>query len=141
MGIPVETPGDNPAAFAALRSALGASTKIGTFTRDLTAAGGTQVISGVGFQPKAVILLASKTDGAGFSSVGIDDETLHYAWTYLNGFGSYSQSVLSIVVGADVSNYQSGTVSAMGADGFTVTWAAKTGTPTGTGTIFYLALR
>lgn len=141
MGIPVETPGANPAAFAALRAALGASTKIGTFTRDLTAAGGTQAITGVGFQPRAVILLASKTDGAGFSTVGIDDGTLHYGWAYLNGFGSYAQTALSLIVGADVSNYQSGIVSAMGADGFTVTWATKTGTPTGTGTIFYLALR
>lgn len=127
-----------PAGIAALAAA---SIKIGTFTRDLTAAGGAQAITGVGFQPRAVILLASKTDGAGFSAVGIDDGTLHYGWAHLNGFGSYAQTFRSIFVGADVSNYQSGIVSAMGADGFTVTWDTKTGAPTGTGAIFYLALR
>ena len=142
MPWPTETP--NAAAYQALQTALStsaANSKIGSFTRDLTAAGGTQAITGVGFTPKAIIFLSSNAAGAGYGTIGFDNGTLTHSLGIYNTVGSFALTAFSIVIGADASNYQSAKVTTLGTDGFTVTWNAKVGTPTGTGTIFYLALR
>lgn len=109
--------------------------KIGSITRDVTAATGSVAYTGIGFRPKVVIFLSVLSPTF---SLGWDDGT-----TPLNMYYSSSADVagtISIRIGdASFSNYQSATISAFGADGFTLAWV-KTGTPTGTATINYLAI-
>lgn len=115
--------------------------KVGSLTRNTTTASGTQAVTGVGFKPKVVLFLAADA-GAGFpiTSIGFDDTTTHADWlttgsTFLVGGGTHS-----IISGVDGSNFQSAAVTSFDTDGFTLTWT-KTGSPTGTITVFYLALR
>ncbi len=118
------------------------SFKVGSFTRDTATANGTQAVTGVGFLPKAVIFLAGQT-GTSKVSVGFDDLTTG-ASVFQNIPGGVSffntQSGFSISVTDTAGTSYDGEVSVFGADGFTVTWT-RSGAPTGTITIFYLALR
>ena len=116
--------------------------KVGTFTRDTSLASGTQAVTGVGFTPKAVIFFAAVDTTSRFS-VGFDDGTNSYLITDREGIAAATWRVLStfsiemVTNGSDI--YQ-GEITTLGTDGFTITWT-KIGTPTGTATIFYLALR
>lgn len=113
--------------------------KIGTFTRDLTTASGTQAVTGVGFQATAVIFLLGLV-GADGASVGLSNGTIH-SCIYEAGdrFQANTSNALYYSNSAGSTLY-AGVVSAFAADGFTVTWT-KTGAPTGTATVTYLALR
>lgn len=117
--------------------AYGATSKFDSFTRDLSVAAGTQSITGVGFKPSKVIFI-SGMNGA-FAGVGIDDGTKHG----LAGAGSVpvvSGTYSILVSDASFANSQQAYISSLDSDGFTLTWA-KTGTPTSTQTVLYLALR
>lgn len=116
--------------------------KIGTFSIDTATASGDQAISGVGFKPSHLEFLGAVV-GTSESCIGFSDGTLNYClgnshaqaadtWT------SYSNSAIVLVQDTGI-NYQ-GDVSALGADGFTITWT-KTGAKTGTVTMFYRAYR
>lgn len=117
------------------------SKKIGSFTIDTSTATGTQAVTGVGFQPQLILFLACQ-DTTDEVSVGFDDGTNKGSVGFYNGnwyiSTSYSISDLE-AVGVTPATYY-GVVSALGADGFTVSWT-KTGSPTGTLTVLYLALR
>ena len=115
---------------------------VGSFTRDTTVASGTQAVTGVGFQPKAVIFIAV-VSGTARASIGVDirtaqggisddHNTIADTWNVLSAYSIFLES-------GGGANY-GGEISTLGADGFTVTWT-KTGNPTGTATITYLALR
>lgn len=114
-----------------------------SFTRDTSLASGTQAVTGVGFIPRAVILLAGLNTGTAQVSVGMD-EGVTPACMFNNSNNTAdtwgitaSQSITFIQSGAAV--YE-GKISAFGADGFTITWT-KTGTPTGTNTVVALCFR
>jgi|TARA_R110002020_G_scaffold54812_2_gene152523 hypothetical protein len=116
----------------------------GSFTRDTTTASGTQAITGVGFTVKAVILLASQSASAGEASWGLDDGTSashQVLFDYNNtGSDSYSHSSnYSIIIYESGSAKYEGYVSALGTDGFTITWV-KTGSPSGTIYISFMAI-
>ncbi len=126
---------------AQLFTILGTRFKVGSFTRDVSVASGTQAVTGVGFQPAAIICFAN-IGATAPASWGMSDGTTHgsvldfhtvIASTYANG----TNLIQIQVTGADV--YQ-GVLSSFDSDGFTISWT-KTGTPTGTATIRYLALR
>lgn len=120
----------------------GASFFVGSTTRDLTTASGTQAVVGVDFKPKAVILFAGVNGGARMSC-GFSDGVTHRSIYDNNGAsaGSYgSASGASVIMATDGSNIQTATVTAFGDDGFTLNWT-KVGSPTGTATINYLCLR
>ena len=110
-------------AIAAAHHAKGISdVYIGTFTR---IEAGDQVINGVGFQPKFIVFLAYGTGGVERSvSLGFDDGTVHHA---IVGVGDSVDMVMdtdhSIFIRKDAENWICGYVSALGADGFTITWA------------------
>ena len=118
------------------------SRKIGSFTRNTSLAGGTQAVTGVGFQPQIILFLANQ-DASNEISFGFTDGTnkgciarsasanLYYVST--------SYSIRDIEASGMTTATYEGAVS-MDSDGFTVTWT-KTGTPTGTLTVLYLALR
>ena len=111
-------------------------------TRDTSAASGTQAITGAGFAPKAVIIIASR--GAPNGSIGFAEEnaTDEGADFYYNGtvWGSAQTSNVITLIEAGGVNYNNATVTTWGADGITLTWT-KTASPTGTADIFLLFFR
>lgn len=113
----------------------------GSFTRDISLASGTQAITGVGFTPKALIFITLENGTTKFS-FGISDAGASGGFFDLQSFapdawGVHNALVTVVTSGAD--SY-SGVLSSFDVDGFTVSWT-KTGTPTGTVTIRYLAWR
>lgn len=119
-----------------------ATMKIGTFTRDLTTASGTQAITGVGFTPRFVLFEGKEHAVVGYGCRGgVDDGTTATCftdiWSTANGQW-YSVSNRSIDLRQTDANVAGAYISAFGADGFTLTWQ-KIGLPTGTGTINYVA--
>ena len=116
--------------------------KIGTFQRDQATASGTQAITGVGFKPSHVIFLAVQQTSFE-CSIGFDNGTIAYsilnygaavAGQWAEGGGS------SIYLYEGAGTYYIGNISALESDGFTITWA-RTGAPTGTGIIYFMAFR
>jgi len=113
--------------------------KIGTFSRDTTDATGTQAISGVGFKPSHIIFISAVEAGAEVS-MGFDDGTTHLSMVYRYNSTWATQSFISIFNWQAAAIYYRGTVSVLGADGFTISWT-KTGLPTGTLDVYYMAFR
>lgn len=116
-----------------------------TFTRDVTTASGTQAVTGVGFSPKQIIFLVANAAGSDSrASWGFDDGTLSYCIFANAGgtIGAYrANASFSIYLNtSEGATDYTGEVTVLGADGFTVTWT-KTGSPTGTYTMFALCFR
>jgi hypothetical protein len=113
--------------------------KTGNFTRDTSLASGTQAITGVGFQPKVIIFFGGEgsTDEM---SWGWSDGTSHTAWASDGAnYGPRTGAAIADLQNSSIDMYE-GSVQSMDADGFTISWT-KTGSPTGTININYLALR
>ena len=110
--------------------------KLGTFTRDISLASGTQEVTGVGFTPKTVIFFAAIN--AVCSSSGIDDGSTSYSITHTYANAAGTGGLYSIFASISATNEYYGEITTLGSDGFTITWA-KEGTPTNTLTIYYLA--
>lgn len=91
---------------------------------DTRAAAGAQAITGVGFQPSVVIFLAVDTTSSNEHwSIGFSDGTTHNAIIAHSGTDVVRSvgNCLSIMRGAG--NLITGVISALGADGFTITWS------------------
>lgn len=114
--------------------------KVGTFTKDMTQASGNVSYTGVGFKPAAIVFCASGPDNNGLS-VGTDNASSKGS-VVAYGAGSYTSTTsFSIyMLNAAGTTLQDAFVASFDTDGFTLTWA-KVGSPTGTGTVIYLALR
>lgn len=112
-------------------------TNAGSFARDisLTSALG---ITGVGFTPKAVFFMSVGVSANKFGGIGFDNgavsPSLDIDFTDAQLFQQTQQ-----IIHKDVGNFNLFSITSMDADGFTLGWS-KTGTPTGTATIYYLAL-
>lgn len=116
---------------------------IGSFTRNLVTASGTQTITGIPFQPSLLILIGGinatstvsigvdKGAGVCFSCSKASNSTHDWALS-----GTFSQQP----VVTTSANTQNGRVQSWTADGFVYVWT-KTGAPTGTATIRYLAFK
>jgi len=116
--------------------------KMDSFQRDLTTASGTQSITDTGFQPRLVFFLAGVTTTSAMS-IGIDDGTNSFRIFDRNpdGANTYgTSSGTSIVLMTATSAYQTGVITSLNSNGFTVSWS-KVGSPTGTADIFYLAFQ
>lgn len=116
------------------------TSKVGSFTRDISLASGSQAITGVGFQPTAVLFLSNVTTTAQIS-VGVDDGTNVGAVIDNNGGSTdtyVSGTSNSISLRVDGSNRAEAAIQSLDSDGFTLSWT-KTGFPTGTATMIYLA--
>lgn len=117
--------------------------KSGSLTRDMTVASGNVAYTGVGFKPKAIIFIAGDpTTAANNASVGFDDGATPASLANLNvvGAGQFFTPAFSVYLLQAGSTLQTAVVLSFDADGFTLTWT-KTGSPTGTMTVRYLALR
>lgn len=96
----------------------------GTFIgKGVLSASGSYVVSGVGFEPSIVILIASDDTGSNLNwSLGFDNGTLHAnIHIYDNGAGQDTDENYSIMVRRDASNLILSAISAKGSDGFTLT--------------------
>lgn len=114
--------------------------KAGSFTRDLTAASGSQSVTGVGFKPGAVLCIASISGGSGATggSVGFYGPTTNMALEALfSATATFFQANTLGVIRTATGDLQTFTMSSLDSDGFTVSWT-KVGSPTGTGTVGYL---
>jgi hypothetical protein len=115
---------------------------VGSLTRGMGTASGTQAVTGVGFQPRAVIALssndgASQSAGVGFAASGssngvrITSNHLLTAWARGSGFcGALTGSGIGY----------SGSIDSWDSDGFTINWT-RTGAASGTLTVDYLAIQ
>lgn len=118
----------------------GGSFKVGSTTRDSSLASSTQDVTGLGFTPKAVTILASISTGSPMST-GFSDGTTNGCVADYNAIAAsaYAPAALAVYsIQSGTANY-SGTIT-MIADGFRITWA-KTGATTGTITMHYKAER
>ena len=116
---------------------------ITTFTRDTATASGDQAITGVGFKPSNAIFIATVNDSAGRMSIGLDNGTakltmIDYYNTTANTY--YIVNTKSIYIDDGAGVRYSGLISALGADGCTITWTRE-GEPTGTITVAAIFFR
>jgi hypothetical protein len=125
------------------------TTKVGLFLRDMTTAAGSQVVTGVGFKPRSVIFYANRSNTSdmsmGFTSIinaaatnfdqgVVYDRNATSSATYQNSVSYVS------VIDQGSGNTHLGAIASMDSDGFTINWT-KTGSPTGTLDIVYLAIQ
>lgn len=115
-------------------------TAITSTTYDLSTASGTKTITGLAFRPSLVIFLASVA-GAGttVATVGYDNGTNAFSISKIDTKWQTS-TANSIVMTTTAGNNQGGHITSFTADGFVITFT-KTGTPTGTATIGFLAIK
>ena len=128
-------------------AAAGASFDIGTFTRDISTADGTQAVTGVGFQPTHLIFHANISNIPGGFSVGFDDGTTRRGSgadgdavenTFSDGYSTVDLSIFCRdVAGVDGACYE-GKASSLDTDGFTITWN-QINSPTGSLVVYYMA--
>ena len=117
--------------------------KLGSFTRDTSVASGTQAVTGVGFKAKVVVFLMQHAATAG-ASIGVDNATTVFSiinnhnGTANTWNNSGAESIFDVQSGT--LDYR-GHISTMDADGFTISWTRTGTTPSGTITVYYLALR
>lgn len=117
--------------------------KVGSFTRDVSLATGTQAITGVGFKPSAIVFLTSGQGAGNIASWGFDDRVVHeHVSVQGNQLDNYYQDTSnSIVYGVNISvDYYLGVIATLDNDGFTIQWT-KVGNPTGTAYVKYMAFR
>lgn len=113
---------------------------VGSFTRDMSVASGTQAITGVGFSPKTIIFFAGR-DGGGGNGIGFDDGTTANAWGRATAASSFDlHTTQSIYQQETVGGPYTGKINSFDADGYTIIWV-RNGAITGTLTINYLASR
>lgn len=119
--------------------------KVGTFTRDMSAASGNVSYTSVGFKPSLVLFFAQAgVNKAGAFSDGADNGTTHVS---RRGDGSYLAGVLNwaatesiyILVG-NTGDIQKAYIVSMDSDGFTLTWT-KSVSPAETINCYYIAFR
>jgi len=129
--------GDN-----AWAAAGGISVKVGSFTKNTADATGTQVITGVGFEPKAVIFFMN-ISGHDEMSFGFADGTNSGMVADQNGqqTDDYYTNNTRIIQAIQASNVEyNGVLNSLDSGGFTIGWT-KYGAKTGLMLINYLAIR
>jgi hypothetical protein len=119
---------------------------VGSFTRDISTASGTQAVTGVGFKPKAVVFLGAISGTVSFTS-GLDDGTnvgcivQNQPAGVANFHADTTFSIAGVPAGGSgLSQASTAKITTLGSDGFTLTWT-KAGSPTGTLTVIYMAFR
>lgn len=109
-------------------SNAGGNFKVGKSDRDSSDGIGTQSITGVGFQPSAIIIkaaLVNNADGAsslGFST-GSSSNYCMFRWKLSGGYReSINPNNILIVGGADLTNETDAEIQSFDSDGFTINW-------------------
>lgn len=112
---------------------LSLQSKVVMFSRDTTAASGSQAITGVGFKPRAIICFSNEGSvTVREMSVGFCDSALGQACMFgIGDNAGFSYSPNMIFEYQSTENTYVGAISSLDSDGFTVAWT-KTGSPSGT---------
>lgn len=116
------------------------SRKAGSFSFDISAANGTTAVTGLGFKPRAVHFVAA-VNGDSKASAGVDDGVTPGCifQSIADGTSAWGvDSTYSIRMQGAAGNFTGASITSLDADGFTIT-RAKTGSPTGTCTVKYIA--
>lgn len=128
-----------------LLNLVGASTKVGTFTRAQDGGSAGVSYTGIGFQPRAVIFIMAINGQVGRMSIGFDAGNL--AVCVSDNYNSTANTWGAVASGVSIrsvdspTDIQSGSIASLDADGFTITWI-KTNTPSAlTMTVHYIAIR
>lgn len=110
----------------------------GSFTRNMATASGSQSITGVPFKPSSIefhaVVGSTNTFGWGFADASGNSDTM--VQTSAGKGDTFSSACVAIEI--DGSNYYSAALASNDLAGFTLNWT-KTGSPTGTMTVFYKA--
>lgn len=119
--------------------------KVGSFTRDTTVASGTQAVTGIGFTPRVCTFFACCGGAVGTLSLGVDNNSSQYAMfdrqTYVSdAYYYWTTSSIQYYDPAAGGKVYRGLVNSFDSDGFTIGWE-RLGTPSGTLTVIYLAVR
>jgi hypothetical protein len=112
--------------------------KMGTLTYDLSTASGTTAVTGLGFEPSIIHIMAA-VDNTTLKCSGYSDGTTNYVISDTHGTTAETHAPLTsfcIQLVVDGSNYVRGTIGSITHDGFTITWT-KTGSPTGSAVVMY----
>ena len=115
--------------------------KTGTFTKTMTDSSTTQAITGVWFKPRMIIFIAAinatytaawgfaiGTTGYGIAAVGT------------SGYYYHNDTNVFVIYSPTSGDSQAAVINSDDVDGFTIGWT-KCGSPTGTATIQYIAVR
>jgi len=115
-----------------------AGIKIGSFTRDLTAASGDASITGVGFKPSNVIFISGWNNNS--FAVGFDNgaSAVHGVVASSCFHGTVASIRFLTSANTDATN---GKIKSLDSDGFTVTYTLSNSQSGQTGTIYYIAFR
>lgn len=116
--------------------------KLGTFTRDMTAASGDVAYTGVGFTP-TLILMVADVPATPAMSVGAATTAVNIA-NYYNGPDAGWANTGSYCMGlqpAEAAHNQLALLKTFDADGFTLTWTKNNDPGAGTAAIIYIAWR
>jgi hypothetical protein len=123
---------------------VGGQTIEGAFTRDLASASGDQLIAGLGFQPRSLIVMfllnGSSNHGQGFASGPLNQNVLYQNGADSKYYAYFGEGNALIEVVPSVGNSYSGKLKSFDADGFTITWT-QNGSPTGTLWVKYIAYK
>ena len=111
----------------------------GTFERDLTAATGTVGYTGVGFTLGAIIFIGVKNTAVQ-SSIGFSNGTGNMSIQERTSNGYSFDPASSMYIDDGSGNLQKGSVLSVNSNGYVISWT-KTGSPTGTASFMYLAIR
>lgn len=143
LAVMVDDPGGTPLTqkitLANLLFAI-ARFKVGYITRDETAANGTVAITGVGFQPKAIAFIANVPNTDRYSW-GFYDASGYATIMRFSTTSSSASTTECVYIGDGASWSQIASISALGSDGFTLSWTKNGSPPAGTINIMYLAIR
>ena len=131
--------GTNARATPNILGAASSGYRLINFTRDLTAASANVSYTGVGFRPKAVIIVGVDS---GHLSVGASDGAANHALIAEDGASNawVLSTLFCAAITQTVSDNQTASVLSMDPDGFTLAWT-KNGAPTTTATFFALAFK
>ena len=111
---------------------------VGTFNYDVATATGTQAITGVGFEPSAVMFMASLGDASGSWGFATGPSGSSGTQSMNSISTSYTSTNPAAILYVDSGNTAIGSINSLDADGWTIGWV-KSSSPTGTLVIDYIA--
>jgi len=115
---------------------------VSSHIKDLTAASGTQAVTGIGFKPSYVVFFAATNSADASYSSGSDDGVTANCVYQAEDNGNTQHRVTKSIIFTNAAETvkQEANITSFDSDGFTLTWV-KTGSPTGTLTFRIMAFR
>ena len=110
---------------------------VGQLTRDLTAASGNVAYTGVGFRPKAIIIIGAQLSAASRLSWGMADASSEFSIIFPGSTTPTGDSLVAEIDGGGAG--QQASLASFDTDGFTLTWTEVGAPGSATLTFNYLA--